>query len=394
MSLNPRVTPDESTTGTVDRTLEWDAADYQGYRLYIDGQPATRTWRIGVDDINLGPLAHDSVPRAYRLSPMDEQGHVGAAEEVTWPKPPPGPSPLFGSELQKIEAAIGMAPESPGSLRLVATEAELRAAAASGTSGERIRATQPITLTQELYLARSGTAAAPLTIEGPLRGQRVLLNNHGYWHVRFQHQGGSEIFKPEQGAHHFICDGGGRVSFGQKNMGFMVPDATVHHAIFRNHRLHQIGVGQPQPNQRHGIYVAHATDTIGIWNIEGDDITGSTIQLYPGPSGVIVACVTGIDNISAMMVEGGSNHRIVGLLAIRSSESAVWSSGPVPGAEIFDSLGVSSGPFLVGPKRTNCIAGTEAQAKGLIQQARYGYVPPFDIDGAARVRADAGAKAL
>jgi hypothetical protein len=33
-------------------------------------------------------------------------------------------------------------------------------------------------------------------------------------------------------------------------------------------------------------------------------------------------------------------------------------------------------------------------AKGWVDQARYGYVPPLDMDGTPRVTGDAGAEAL
>jgi hypothetical protein len=85
MALNPRITD----LGR-DVRMDWTPdAKAQGYRLYVDGQAVSRTFKPS--DSSTTFRKPDGGPHRYGLRLMDE---VGPLEEVTFPQPTPDPGEL------------------------------------------------------------------------------------------------------------------------------------------------------------------------------------------------------------------------------------------------------------------------------------------------------------
>jgi hypothetical protein len=297
--------------------------------------------------------------------------------------------------------------QSPGSTVEVTTLAQLRAAIQSGTTGRTVRLTAPIDLGgNDLVVNCVGAAISPITVylAAPVRNGRVLISRAAYVNVRFTELASSPIdgLKITDGSHHVDVDGRGGVIRDTKGQGILITDSATRDWQIWNTRIVRAG---SNGSLDHGIYAATAKGECSIANVIVTDPSGYGYQIYPDCQGLIVTgCESHGSATRGGMVVGSENSlthgiTVVGLMVSRSKYGAVSAyppSTPVDLGFVFDSVGYdnSGGGFATRMNPTHCEPnGLPGLAKGWVQPARFPLLPALDIDGRARVTADAGAVA-
>lgn len=330
--------------------------------------------------------------------------------------------PIFGGLLP---ARI---PLSTGSVTNVATEAELTSALGSVPNGSIINITASLTGTGANYIiGRNASALAPITIT---RSPGVLITNYMMWDVRGSYlrlkdldigYGTIDNILIDVNANHVEIDG--CIIHNAARMGINVQPSPTDIQVW-NCTIYTNG-SVSNGALDHGIYFAYARGACVIANNVFYNNCAFNMQIYPDAPGVIFTCNT---------LDGGQIHPpdSRGGLVIGSNSGGtsncilvgnLYTNAPLHGIEVYnpsgldvgnnayDSLAYNNGGSdydlnYSGMTYTNCTngnplyvnvgardyhlqAGSPAISK--VQAVRYGYVPPLDKDGNARVTADAGA---
>lgn len=326
-----------------------------------------------------------------------------------------GGAPTYGASLP------ARLPESTGSTTVVTTLNQLTSAIASASDGDIIQISGTISGGgATLSIGRDATALAPITIQGgKLSGfTRVSVSGASYVWLR-----GIEItaftgdgIKIDGGSHHIEIDGC-HVHHGYRQ-GILVGSST---AVSTNIQLWNNTINNcgNTTSLDHGIYFnTTSTDCVIANNLIYDN-WAYNVQIYPNSPGVIYTCNTIDGGIVQPNARGGTvlsseanltdDTITVGYIGTNAAGWGFNAAHPGTGNNVYDSLGFGngSGDFRTdaGVTYTNCDhadplyvnrAAKDYHLQGgspaidHIQAARYGYVPPYDKDGVARVTADAG----
>lgn len=335
--------------------------------------------------------------------------------QVSDPPPPPA-SGQFGALLPP------RLPESTGPIVTVRTDSELRAAAGTSTPpGTRVRIEGVIRGSGDLYFRCNGTAQAPITFEGPgtITGYgRVYTSGSYIRHRGYEVTGCRDltITAPSVRAEYDRI-----YSHHNQKQGIIVSSNVSGWQIWNSRFQHN---GE-EDNYDHGGYISTASPGCVIANCVFDDNWAYNLQVYPDCKDLIVTCCT-IDGGQRQEHERGGivlgdpgrsqRNRFIGIVSTRAPYNGVLRpyTADGDGNEMFDSVGWGNSdtnfPARGGIRYENCVTVQESPyvnvesgdyrprpggpLVGRIQPARYGWVPPFDINGKPRVTADAGAYAI
>lgn len=353
---------------------------------------------------------------AYVLTSSD-LGHT-LRSRVTATEVPVPPSD-FGNLLPPRLA------ESAGATVNVSTVSALQNALSSAANGSIITITANLNGGgSQLNFSRSASAAAPITITC---NPGVVLSNFSQFYIssggylRFL---GLELdgfgpagFKITGSAHDIEIDG--CHIHDADRQGILVTSGASNIQIWNN-IIHDNG-STSNGNLDHGIYFAYASGACVIANNLVYHNMAYNVQIYPNSPNVIYTCNTCDDHNAS----NGSNARggtvigseslqttntiTVGYIGTNAAWYAVRNHHPGSGNNVYDSLGFDNalGDFQTGSgiTYTNCVhadplyvnqAARDYHLQGgspaidFIDPARYGYVPPTDLEGTPRVTADAG----
>lgn len=281
--------------------------------------------------------------------------------------------------------------------------------------------------TSDILWTRAGNSSNPVTLRAnpgdsvTVSGDRFLVSGSYLRIEGFTRDGGLDGVKPDGGSHHIeIVD----MTFtGQTSQGILIGGGSARATDIQvwNSVFHTIGDTSPS-GQDHCIYIQNA-DNIVIANCLFYNMdNGYGIQIYPGGVGltdVIVTCCT-LDDLSlksgiVIGTEGAAanntGNRIHGCIITNTpSQEAIrpYNGGGVGNVAfdcIADDNGSSPFPTSSGLTFTHCSGSTDplytnvgtrdytlqagSPAIGFCV-ARPEYVPATDINGDARVTADAG----
>lgn len=340
-------------------------------------------------------------------------------------EPPPSTPPLpsvFGSILA---ANFPRLVESGGSVVNVSSLSALTNAFNTAPVGSIINLTANLDGgNSALIISRQAQAGAPITFTCDpgvtLRNfSQILLRGH-YLRLRGLDIGNASIdcIKIDVNANFVEVDG--CLIHDAGKMGINV-QASPQNVQLWNNRIYNNG-STANGNLDHGVYFAYARGACVIANNLFYDNCAYNLQVYPDAPNVVVTCNT-LDGGQVHaggrggMVAGSEtgltdNLRVIGLIGTNAPWYAIDiydPAGSMSGNQAFDSLGFGNGVgnFRAGGGFTyvNCTSGDPlyvnraaknyrlsagSPAISKIQAARYGYVPPLDIDGNVRVTADAG----
>lgn len=334
--------------------------------------------------------AFDEVERRLVLLEQAAHGH----------EPPP---PTFGGLLPPRLA------ESTGPEVQISTLAQLRTIADFAAPGTRVRITAPLDgQGGQLSFNCHGTAEAPILFTGaaPVRNfSQWYIPNAAYVRFRGLEMSAMQVaLKPTGVSHHIEIDGCWIHHCSRQGI-LISPTGEAPHIQVWNNRVENNG---SQANLDHGIYWARARPGDVLANNLLIDNWAYQIQLYPDCVGLIVTCnrmdggARHVDERGGLVIgsEGTAATRdctIVGLVGYDApANGVVRINQPIGPTRCFDSTGWGNGDTDFEPdpnmQYVNCQHG--GSPKGLVQPPRYGYVPPFDINGRTRVTADAGCFAL
>jgi len=312
-------------------------------------------------------------------------------------------------------------PESTGSTINVASMAALTSAVNTAPTGSIINLTANINGGgAQVNFDRVASSAAPITITS---NPGVVISNYSQWYlaqcayIRFrglEFTGGDCAIKPTASSHDIEIDG--CHIHNMTGQGILVTSSAYNVQIW-NCRIHNCG---DETNLDHGIYFGYARGDCVIANNLLYDNWAYNLQVYPDCPNIIVTCNTldgdtpsNPDTRGGMVLgsESGltTNTKTVGLIGTNAAFFAVRNYHPGSGNNVYDSIGYgnSLGDFEAGTgvTYTNCVhadplyvnrAAKNFHLQGgspaidFVDPARYGYVPPLDIDGNPRVTADAG----
>lgn len=272
----------------------------------------------------------------------------------------------------------------------------------------------------QLNFDRHGTAGQTITITS---NPGVVISNYSQWYLaqnsytRFR---GLEFtncdtaIKPTSACHDIEIDG--CHIHDCTGQGILVTSSAYNIQIW-NCEIHDCG---DEANLDHGIYFGYASGACVIANNLLYDNWAYNLQVYPNCPNIIVTCNTldgdtpsNPDTRGGMVLgsESGqtTNTKTVGLIGTNAAYFAVRCYSPGSGNNVYDSIGFGNGlgdfETCSGITYTNCTHADPlyvnraakdfhlqggSPAIGYIDPARYGYVPPLDKDGSARVTADAG----
>lgn len=182
-----------------------------------------------------------------------------------------------------------------------------------------------------------------------------------------------------------------------------------HHWQIWDCEIRQAGFNSTVPQFGHGIYASRADPTCVIANTLLVDMNAFGIQIYPAPiDGLIVTCCTIVrsDNRGGFVVSDDAvNCKLVGPLIVDSKVgvgeimSPLSNNNRLYGCVEWSSDGSGTNVANLAPVNhvttnpvidANFVPDSSGSARNLIPQSAWGYVPPLDKDGNARVTADAG----
>lgn len=340
-------------------------------------------------------------------------GKIGTAPVTA---PLPSPYPVFGLSLPARLA------ESTFSTSNVSTAAALAAAVVSGATapGHTINITANINGGGALLAINTqGTAANPIHITS---NPGVLLTNYSQIEVKgsYTRLRGLDIgyntidnIKIDSTGNNIEIDS--CHSHNAARQGLLVSSPANNVQVWNN-TFNNNG-SAVDGNLDHGTYFAYASGNCVIANNLYYDNYAYNIQIYPNSSDIIITCntVDGGTTRGGMVIgsETGLTKNVVvyGHISTNAPNWAVHAYDPAGAcsATVYDSLGFGngSGDFetKTGYTYNNCThedpVYTNRAAKdytlqntspaiGKVQPAQYGYIPPLDKNGNARVTADAG----
>lgn len=388
-----KLTLKSETASRITFTYDKPPGQVEGYLYYAGGIRVSRTFNPNDLEVTFGKVPSGE----YAVEAIG----FTRIERAEWPQQP-APSQYGGLLPTRLA-------ESPGPEIQVSSLAQLRAAADSVAAGTRIRIIAPIDgQGTQLPFNCKGTATAPILFTGaPVRNfTQWYVGNAAYVCFRGLDMSAMQVALKLTGASHHVEVDGCRIHDCSRQ-GILISSLTAAspHIQVWNNRIERCG---SQANLDHGIYWAQARPGDVLANNLLIDNWAYQIQLYPDCVGLIATCNT---------MEGGARHpdergglvigsegtvttrdcTIVGLVGVDApANGVVRINQPIGPNRCFDSVGVANAGVDFEPdpnmQYVNCVS--DAPAKELIQPARYGYVPPRDIDGKPRVTADAGCFAL
>lgn len=357
-------------------------------------------------------------------------GHIYHYRAVLAPGAAPPPA-TYGDDLPDRLA------ESAGSTINVASTAALTAALGSAANGSIINITASLNGGgQQLQISRVASAAAPITITCD---PGVLITNFSQWYVTGQYLrfrgldiSGSTLagIKFDGAANNNEIDS--CVIHNNLKMGILVycvtyPDnIQIWNCIIYGNGSTSNGILD------HGIYFGTAAlngaRRCVVANCLLYDNCTFNLQIYPHTPGVIVTCCTGDGGVvhpTFAHTRGGfvysdDNHAethdclTVGCISTNAPNfygfgtvgtfvgannnfydcigfgDSAGSFDPVASKMIFDASCTTVDPLYENRAAKNFHLQGGSPAIDYVDPARYGYVPPLDIDGNPRVTADAG----
>ncbi len=339
----------------------------------------------------------------------------------TPPPTPPGPS-AFGVTLDSDYPRLA---ESGGSTISVSTLAQLIAAFSSVSNGDTIAIVAEINGGgSTLFVTRNASAIGPITITGAgrLRNFSQIYVTGAYLRFRgIPIQGGYHAgIKITDGANNIEVDG--CEIYETDRQGILVTSSAQNVQLWNN-IIHDNG-NIARGNQDHGIYFSYARGACVVANNLVYHNAAYNIQVYSDAPDLLLTCNTVDDGMAQSQDRGGivvgsedfSSTRDtinVGMLTTNAAWYGVDLYKNGPGNNTYDAIGFGNGigDFKVGSGMTytNCIhadplyvnqAARNYHLQGgspaidHIDAARYGLVPPLDIEGVPRTTADAGCYAF
>jgi parallel beta helix pectate lyase-like protein/Big-like domain-containing protein len=400
-------------TPTPTYTYQWLRCDSSGSNAVAIAGATSQTYTLVSADAGSTIRVRVRATNSAGTATADSDA-TGVIQGSAPPPPPPPPPTQFG------ELLPARLPESAGSVVNVSSLSALSSALSSAANGSIINITANLNGGGNAYtITRVASASAPITITC---NQGVLLTNFAMLEVRGAYlrfrgldvgSGTIDGIKINVSAHDIEVDKC-KIHHNARQ-GINIQDSPSNIQIWNN-RVYSNG---SDTNQDHGIYFGHANGNCVVANNVFYDNQAYGIQLYPQATNVICTCNT----VDGGVTRGGTvvgsesgltdNVIIVGLIGTNAPWYCVDLYDPTGGSQnnnTYDSLGFGNGigDFRTGAGMTytNCShldplyvdrAGKDfrlrsgSPAIGKIQSARYGYVPPLDIDGKVRTTADAGA---
>ncbi len=330
------------------------------------------------------------------------------------------PPPVYGALLPTRMGA------SSGTVIPVTTLAQLTAARSSANPNDIVRVDAVINGGgAQMFWNPNGSAGAPITLAQSGAGALVNFSQFVITGTYLRilglpiHGCALANYKITDAANHIEIDG--CETYDSAGMGILITASAANWQIW-NCDVHDNG-SISQGNKDHGIYAAYArpSGACGIFNTKSYHNCAYNIQVYPDDPGLIMSCNVVDDGMVHAESRGGMvvgsnpgspqtvNVINVGLIATRAARYGVSLYNPGPGNNTYDSIGFDNGlgdfqagsgmtytrPLHADPDFVDWDArdyhlNGGSPAIDYIDPARYGYVPPTDIDGTTRVTADAG----
>jgi len=405
-------------------TVTWSAAtDNVGvarYEVFRNGTSAgsTTETRHTFTGLECGTSYWFGVEALDAAGNRSSRARVPADTSPCAAPPPPPPDDYTGNPCVYQAWPAGSLlpnriPESQGSVINVSTSAQYRSALANVNPGQTIRlapgrygAGEPV-----YSVTRSGTASAPITIEGTAVGATIIDTSHtvtASW-LRFRN------FEIDGTSRSYATGFWGKSGSNVEVCGIYIHDQLLGAAYaqcvftsgaasryhFINLRLERCGaVANPEPRSEHGMYLYGSYFLVA--NVLMLDPSGYGAQLYGALFDSLVVHVTAVGSktTSGITQSGESDrNKIVNSIAARNKEYGFRRDVGVLGASFLIAHGNPAGNYL-GVTGSNL-----SQADPLLgsnQRPQAGspavghvdsrYTPHFDLSGRARgSRAAAGA---
>lgn len=273
----------------------------------------------------------------------------------------------------------------------------------------------------QLNVNCSGSSGAPVTItgSGDLHNFSQLYMTGSYLRILRLDIHSCALANLKVAGGNFVEIDGCEISYSGRQ-GILVSSPATNVQIWNN-RIHDNG-STSNGNLDHGIYFSYARGDCVIANNLAYHNCAYNIQVYPDAPNVILTCNTVDDGIVHAQARGGivigsqgspqtTNTVNVGMITTRAATYGISLYNPGGGNNTYDAIAYGNAfDYQTGPGMTytNCIHAYPdfvdwdarnyhlnggSPAIDAVQPARYGLVPPTDIDGTPRVTADAGAYA-
>ncbi len=335
--------------------------------------------------------------------------------------PPPG---TYGFDLPD------RLPESAGTTHNVSSVSALSSALSSAANGDIINITANLNGGgAQFAISRVASAGAPLTITAD---PGVLITNFSQWYVTGQYLRFRDLDVSGCALAGIKFDGNANNNeidhchiHDNTRMGILVYCVTPPDNIqLWNNTIHDNG-STANAGLDHGIYFGTAAQNGSRRCVVANNLVyfncAFNVQLYPNVPGILATCNTMDDhyvhaNAQSGIVVGSANSSavsvdatLVGLLSTNALHYAIQPFFAGVGTTAYDTLGYGNagGDFPADTNMTyvNCTHADPlyvnraardyhlqagSPAIDYVDPARYGLVPPFDIDGNPRVTADAG----
>ena len=316
------------------------------------------------------------------------------------PQPPPGGAPCVSGGWPAGSLLPARIAESTGVVISVSSSAQLRSALAAVNPGSIIRLAPGHYGAGEsgFDVNRSGTASAPITVEGSPGAVLDTTLQMGASYVRVRNLEIDGTTRSDENG--VEASGGSNVELcglyihditrgGIYPQGIFTTSSTSHWQII-NVRIERIGLGQPTPQANHGLYLNGSSYL--LVNVLVNQPSGFGFQAYPNLDDSIFTHVTLTNaQVKSGMIStsGSTGNRIFNSVAVGNHEYGY--DGTAAGDHLI-SFGNGAGAFSMSAACTACItsnplldsAGHPQSGSSTFGFSDPRYSPGFDLAGNTR----------